>query len=341
MASVVMRRAALPKTVAKHDKACQCCKNTTMTMKPFRAAKVAPQASPARLVFRKASEAEAVSTGEGCEVNNLEGCKGGDLELMYIDALWNYYHPDTKGSFSMSDEDFDRLKDELYWQGSGFPTLHREEIDFVEASIAYARGEPVMSDADYTDLKNRVRSRGEKRADVTALLLYSKGQQLLEPEEYEKLADEMMKLGIEVGLKGASCTLGQTPDELAKDMDSLTRMYAGLGAAPTLLSFAVVSILNAPWHGFHPYITAPGFLQALGLSAAATYALIRYLGLHNTEILVGKCPCCENELKQLFSGDEPPNMFAKKCPVCGTGCEISRKDQKMRLAGGKDLYINA
>jgi hypothetical protein len=59
--------------------------------------------------------------------------------------------------------------------------LRRVEIDFVEAALAYARGEPVISDADYDVLKTKVLAAGEKRADVTALLLYTKGNQLLEP----------------------------------------------------------------------------------------------------------------------------------------------------------------
>jgi hypothetical protein len=58
------------------------------------------------------------------------------------------------------------------------------------------------------------RRRGEDRKDVTALLLYTKGVQLLEPDQYELLRDEMTKLGIEVGLKGATCTLSKTSEEL-------------------------------------------------------------------------------------------------------------------------------
>jgi hypothetical protein len=320
-----------------HAQGCKCA--PVMKLQPFRAASKAAKVGPVRLVLTKATEGEKLPDGV-CEIDALEGCSLADLELMYVDALWNYYHPDTKGTFTMSDADFDRLKDELYWQASGFPTLQRDEIEFVEASIAYARGEPVMSDGDYETLKNKVRSRGEKRADVTALLLYTKGQQLLDPDEYDKLSAEMLKLGIEVGLKGASCTLNKTPEELTPDSEALTRMYAGLGAFPTLITFAVISILNAPWHGFHPYITGSGFLMGVGISAASTYALVRYLGLHNTQILVGKCPCCEADMKQLFAGDEPPEMYSKNCPVCGTGCEISRKENKMKLAGG-DLYINA
>lgn len=51
-------------------------------------------------------------------------------------------------------------------------------------------------------VNHQVRSRGEKRDDVTALLLYTKGQQLLEPEQYDRLAMEMQKLGIEVCKQG-------------------------------------------------------------------------------------------------------------------------------------------
>ena len=51
---------------------------------------------------------------------------------MYIDALWAYY---KDGKPIASDEDFEKLKMELNWQGSGFPTLHREEVEFVEVPI--------------------------------------------------------------------------------------------------------------------------------------------------------------------------------------------------------------
>jgi hypothetical protein len=58
-----------------------------------------------------------------------------------------------------------------------------------------------------------------KRTDVTALLLYAKGQELLDPEKYEALCEEMIKLGIDVGMKGASCTLSQTSDKLSLDIE--------------------------------------------------------------------------------------------------------------------------
>lgn len=60
---------------------------------------------------------------------------------------------------------------------------------------------------------------GGKRTDVMALLLYAKGQQLLDPEKYEDMKEDMIKLGIDVGMKGASCTLSQTSDKLSLDVE--------------------------------------------------------------------------------------------------------------------------
>jgi hypothetical protein len=63
------------------------------------------------------------------------------------------------------------------------------------------------------ELKRKVKAVG-KRDDVTALLLYTKGQQLLDKEQYDKLGDEMRALGIDVGLRGATCTISNTSPEL-------------------------------------------------------------------------------------------------------------------------------
>ena len=66
-------------------------------------------------------------------------------------------------------------------------------MSFVSAAISYARGEPIVSDTEYEDLKRKVKAAG-KRDDVTALLLYTKGQQMLEPEQYERLKDGSLRV---------------------------------------------------------------------------------------------------------------------------------------------------
>jgi hypothetical protein len=43
---------------------------------------------------------KAAELGETCGVTpaDIESCTLADLELMYVDALWSFYHPDTKGA---------------------------------------------------------------------------------------------------------------------------------------------------------------------------------------------------------------------------------------------------
>jgi len=312
---------------------------TTARLQPVKAGFPTQRLNPAKNALRL-KPCYATEPEEGCKIDaeEFDGCTLADLELMYVDALWNFYHPDTKGQFTLSDDDFDRLKDELYWQGSGFPTLRREEIEFVEASIAYARGKPVMSDDEYEKLKKDVQSKGEKRADVTALLLYTKGRQLLEADEYDLLAGEMKNLGIEVGLRGAACTLSKTPDVLKSDTETLIKMYAGLGAIPTGIGLASTLALSLLFGG--PTITPQSLLFSFGIGAVLTVQLARYLDLHNSQVLVGQCPCCETEIKQFFGGEEPKASVTQKCSVCGTSVDIDRESKKLSLSSGPE-FINA
>lgn len=266
-------------------------------------------------------------TGANCSVDDPSGCTLADLELMYVDALWNYYNG---GQFTLSDEDYDRLREELNWQGSGFPTLRRYEIEFVQAAISYSRGEPVVDDGKYEELKRRVKAAG-KRTDVTALLLYTKGKQLLEEAEFELLSKEMMKLGIDVGMKGATCTLSQTTAELENDTGSVISMYAALGTAPLLIGLAPSFVLGL--FGVKlPAALSLGF--AVTVCAALTTKLINYTNLQNAEILTGVCPCCEMPIKRFFGGEEPADSYEHKCTACGTTCVLNRQKRLIETAGG-------
>ena len=267
------------------------------------------------------------SVSVSCSIDDPSTCSLADLEVMYIDALWTYYNG---GDFTITDEQYDRLREELNWQGSGFPTLRRYEVQFVEAAISYARGEPVVTDAEYEDLKRKVKSSG-KRDDVTALLLYTKGQQLLDSEQFERLKDEMAKLDVEVTKKGATCTLSNTSDKLESDGGTITKMYLALATIPTLIG--LVPYAGATVFGYDvPPAFGLGFAATFGL--ALTAKIMEYTNLQNAEILVGQCPCCEAEIKQFFGGAEPADTVAYKCGVCGTECNLDRKEQLITEAGG-------
>jgi hypothetical protein len=270
---------------------------------------------------------EVPISGPNCSIDDPSGCTLADLELLYVDALWNYYNG---GKFTLSDEDYDRLREELNWQGSGFPTLRRYEIEFVQAAISYSRGEPVLDDGKYEELKRRVKAAG-KRTDVTALLLYTKGKQLLDEAEFELLSAEMRKLGIDVSMKGATCTLSQTSTGLENDNGSVLNMYAALATAPLLVGLAPSFVLGL--FGVKlPAALSLGF--AITVCAALTYKLVNYTNLQNAEILTGVCPCCEMPIKQFFGGEKPLETFEHKCAACGTTCVLNRQKRLIETAGG-------
>jgi len=262
-----------------------------------------------------------------CSIDDPSSCSLADLERLYIDALWNFYNG---GSFTLSDEQYDRLREELNWQGSGFPTLRRYEVQFVEASIAYARGEPVVTDEEYEDLKRKVKAEG-KRDDVTALLLYTKGQELLDPAQFLRLKDEMAKLDVDVGLRGATCTMSKTSDKLTSDSSAVTKMYLAIGAVPTVLGLTPY-VLGSIFGFDIPFTAGVGF--GLTVGALLTASIVNYTGLQNAEIVKGECPCCENEIKQFFGGESPENSVDYKCGVCGTTSKLNRTTMKIDQAGG-------
>mmetsp|Transcript_17643 Transcript_17643/g.21155 ORF Transcript_17643/g.21155 Transcript_17643/m.21155 type:complete len:353 (-) Transcript_17643:717-1775(-) len=273
--------------------------------------------------------------GPNCSIDDMTGCTLGDLELMYVDALWGYY---KDGKFNLTDEQYDELREELNWQGSGFPTLRRHEVEFVEASIAYARGEPCVSDKKYEELKNKVKADG-KREDVTALLLYVKGKELLEEKDYDLLADEMLKLGIDVGLKGASCTLSKTSDDCPNDISKVAQTYAALAIAPTLVGispFVLLALFGVD------VVPAPiAAVAGLSIGAALTYQLINYLELENAEILTGQCPCCEATMRSFFGGPKKDDNAQVKCNVCGTVVTMDRTTKKISLQAGPKFVQSA
>jgi len=285
------------------------------------------------------AEAEVSSTSAeiapSCDVNALRtgdfsGCSLKDLEMMYVDAVWSYYKGDKD---RMLDNDaYDQLKLELNYQASGMPDLNRREMEFVEASLSYARGKPVMSDDEYEKLKAEVKDFGPKKMDITAMMLTVKGQECLTAEQYAELSEKMLQLGINVGIEGATCTITRTPDDLTPDNTGVLQMYAAIGFLPTLLLGVLPCTALA-------IITSGGFPSAeLGLAwtvasgSALTAFLITYMDLHNTEILVGLCPCCEEEVKLLFAGETRPETEKVKCNNCGATSSMNRTTRKIAAA---------
>ncbi|GLI67159.1 hypothetical protein VaNZ11_011372 [Volvox africanus] len=86
----------------------------------------------------------------------------GEMEQDFLSALTAWYY---EGKPTMSDEEFNLLKEELIWSGSTVAVLSTDEQRFLEASMAYAKGKPIMSDEEYDTLKAELRN---KSSIVTA-----------------------------------------------------------------------------------------------------------------------------------------------------------------------------
>jgi len=278
----------------------------------------------------------------GITAENFEQCTLAQLEEMYIDALWAYYND---GVQLLSDEQYNQLRRELQFQASGFPSLRREEVNFVKASIAYWRGDPIMPDEEWQALKTKVVKDG-KRKDVTAFLLYSKGQEVLDAETFEQMKTNMEKMGVYV--KKADTmpqTLSDISDRLENDSGSAIYMVASLSIVPVLLSVASVLGLGS--------IVEEGFLSELGwgaafpkeilprggvgvvLGLALTYRLLVFLDLQGPRVYCGNCPSCGYAVRLCSSGANPPLMVEHRCKSCGGNMLLDIKERRIQSAGSR------
>jgi len=278
----------------------------------------------------------------GITAVNFEQCNLAQLEEMYVDALWAYYN---EGIQLLSDEQYNKLKSELQWQASGFPSLSKTEVEFVKASIAYWRGEPVMSDEDWTVLKDKVLSE-EKRKDVTAFLLYSKGKEALDGETFDKMKEEMSKMGVvvqRVGTKALEQTLSIGSDKLTNDIGQVLFMVSALAGLPTILCtgiiWAIGLFLNyefvpkAEWNSVLQAEFIPLFGLGLVLGLAVTFRLLVFLDLQGPRILCGGCPSCGSEIRLFSGGADPPVEVAYSCKDCGCKMVLNTRKKRITSAG--------
>mmetsp|Transcript_80101 Transcript_80101/g.248617 ORF Transcript_80101/g.248617 Transcript_80101/m.248617 type:complete len:676 (+) Transcript_80101:38-2065(+) len=278
----------------------------------------------------------------GLTAVDIEACSLAQLEEMYVDAIWAYY---KDGVQLLNDEQYDKLRQELQWQGSGFPTLSADEVDFVKASLAYWRGEPVASDEEWKELKRKVLADG-KRKDVTAFLLYSKGQETLSPETFEEMKEEMAKLGVTVqkaGTKALEQTLSISSDELDNDIGQVALMITALAALPTIvctvlawsagLFFDLEFVPEPDWGSLLTAEAIPLFGAGSFFGLLITWRLFVFLDLQNPEILVGVCPSCGSKVKTFSGGDNPAKEVAYSCKACGCKMVLDTQSRKIRSAG--------
>lgn len=90
-----------------------------------------------------------------CSINEKSAKRTlGELEADFLEALQSFYY---EGKPTMSNEEFDNLKEELTWEGSKVIMLSADEQRFMEASLAYQAGKQILSDEEYDNLKIKLK----------------------------------------------------------------------------------------------------------------------------------------------------------------------------------------
>lgn len=206
------------------------------------------------------------ATGEFCSIDErgkrLKERSLGEMEQDFLDALSAYYYGDTP---KLTDEEFALLKEELLWNGSKVVILDGDEQRFLEASMAYAKGNPIMSDEDFDALKAELRSRS---SIVSAQ-------------------------GPRCSLRSKKMYSDAYPDYLRMTALNLPAALLVLGALfsiDDITGFEVTSLIELPPPG--------GIIALWAVVLPALYLLstsITNLVLRDATILKGPCPNCGAE----------------------------------------------
>lgn len=84
-----------------------------------------------------------------------------EKERIFLEAIQSYYY---SGKSNLPDDQFDRLREDLVWEGSVLVTLNRQETLFMNAMVAYKNGKPILSDKEFDELKLSLKQTGSKIA---------------------------------------------------------------------------------------------------------------------------------------------------------------------------------
>ncbi|CAM9511766.1 unnamed protein product [Chrysoparadoxa australica] len=103
-------------------------------------------------------EIEELCRDEYCAVDEATGepilLTKGEKERIFLDSIQSFYYDGRK---VLEDSDFDKLKEDLVWEGSDVVSLNRQETLFMNAMGAYMKGKPIMEDAEFDALKASLR----------------------------------------------------------------------------------------------------------------------------------------------------------------------------------------
>ena len=203
----------------------------------------------------------------------------------------SYY---ATGRQVLSDDQFDKLKEDLQWNGSNLVVVNRKEAQYLAAMEAYLKGEPILGDKEFDSLKQELKEAGSKFAVET------------EPKCY-----------IDTGV----CKVTLQED---KFRSNLLYLPAGIVLSIGWLGFGFEII--------EPIIRLnPLFLFLLGtpLIYSGSKTITESFIFENKFVAYGPCPSCEFENRVYFGnilGVEGFTDLAEvKCPNCKEVFNVQRQ----------------
>ena len=212
-----------------------------------------------------------------------------EKERIFLDTIQQYYYG---GNTSLSDDQFNRLKEDLSWEGSALVTLNRDETLFMNAVQSWNKGSPIMKDAEFDELKIRLKNEGSKIA-----------------------VDKEPQCWVDTGV----CKVTWQPDNTRQ-----TSLYIPAAVVSTLLFIGIADEI--------PGVSSINVLILLAFGAgpisAATKYLTENLIFDNPFVVGGPCPKCGVENRVFFGGilgvEGDTEESATKCTSCKSGLTIKR-----------------
>ncbi|XP_050229603.1 PGR5-like protein 1A, chloroplastic [Mercurialis annua] len=242
-----------------------------------------------------------------CSIDKKDKKSIGEMEQDFLQALQSFYY---EGKATMSNEEFDNLKEELMWEGSSVVMLSSDEQKFLEASMAYVSGNPILNDKEFDELKLRLKQEGSD------IVVEGPRCSLRSRKVYSDLSVDYLKMFL-LNVPAAVVALG-----LFFFLDDVT-------------GFEITYLLELPepfsfiftWFAAVPVIVF--------LSLSFTNAIVK-----DFKILKGACPNCGTENQSFFgtilsisSGGTTNNV---KCSNCGTEMVYDSKTRLITLPEGSN-----
>jgi hypothetical protein len=206
----------------------------------------------------------------------------------------------------MSDVEFDLLKDELVWGGSKVAVLSSEEQKFLEASMAFNAGKPILSDSEFDALKLQLKKSGSivtaqgARCSLRTRKMYSDAQ-----------VDYLRMVGL--------------------NLPAALVVLLALFSVDDLTGFEVTQLMELP----EPF----GIIVVWGVVLPAVYVLsnaITNLVFKDALVLKAPCPSCGTQNVTYFgdilnvAGNRERNTI--DCPSCKAKLVFDANTREVEVA---------